>query len=165
MPAPPCIALACLSFGPMSRRRGVRAMSLRQLTYVSRSRQGLTAGDVGAIIHVSRRNNRWASVTGLLLYNGHSFLQALEGPHDAVGKVARRIEADTRHCDVRYLSDRAVDRREFGEWEMALLKLDRSGYTSEVEPFLAGISRPDLRQRFLNFARVPRAPTESAGSE
>ena len=140
-------------------------MSLRQLTYVSRARQGLTAGDVGAIIHVSRRNNRWAGVTGLLLYNGDSFLQALEGSHDAVREVARRIEADQRHCQVSYLSDRAVDRREFGEWDMALLKLDGSGYTRDVEPFLAGISRPDVRLRFLNFAKVPPTPNQSPKCE
>ena len=140
-------------------------MTLRQLTYVSRARQGLTPGDVGAIIHVSRRNNRWAGVTGLLLYNGHAFLQALEGPHGAVGEVARRIEADARHCHVGYLSDRMVSRREFGAWDMALLKLDRSGYTSEVEPFVAGISSPDLRQRFLNFAKVPRTRTHSKHCE
>ena len=140
-------------------------MTLRQITYVSRARQGLTPGDVGAIIHVSRRNNRWVGVTGLLLYNGDAFLQALEGPHEAVEEVARRIEGDKRHTEVGYLSDRAVGRREFGEWDMALLKLDRSGYTSEVEPFLAGIERSDVRLRFLNFAKVSSMPTRFRDAE
>ena len=130
---------------------------MRQFCYQSTARPGLSAGDVGAIIHLSRRNNRQVGVTGVLLFDGRRFLQLLEGEAAAVESVWRRIARDGRHAEPEVVADRAVDVREFGHWDMALLRLDGSGFTRELEPLLAKVGDAALRARFAAFADVRRS--------
>lgn len=73
--------------------------TLHRLIYCSR--QKLDAGDeddqLGAIIRASIRNNREVAVTGLLLLHQDYFVQALEGPAQAVLTTYGRICGDPRH--------------------------------------------------------------------
>ena len=92
---------------------------LLQLTYISTPRATVSASDLAAIVDASRRNNRRDAITGLLFHDGTRFLQALEGPADRVRATFARIKADPRHLGVVILSDRQVEAREFGDWEMA----------------------------------------------
>lgn len=71
------------------------------------------------MLAVARTNNLRDDITGLLLYRGGSFLQALEGPEAAVRETMRRISLDTRHRAVMLLYEGTHDHRLFGEWSMA----------------------------------------------
>ena len=56
-----------------------------QLVYISTSRAPLISDDLlNSVLTVSRRNNAAAGISGLLVAGGRRFLQALEGPRDAV---------------------------------------------------------------------------------
>lgn len=88
---------------------------LRQILYASVCGDGV---DLDDILQQSRHNNAVDGITGLLWADGGHFLQVLEGPADSVATAYARIAADTRHRDIRILSDRSVDAREFGYWSM-----------------------------------------------
>jgi hypothetical protein len=93
---------------------------LHRLIYASRQR--LPAADVehevADLIRASIRNNRLVSVTGLLLVHGGWFIQALEGPAEAVMTTYNRICNDPRHTDSTVLEAGPTAAREFGDWNM-----------------------------------------------
>jgi hypothetical protein len=96
--------------------------SLHRLIYASS--ECLDADeDLGAIIRSSIRNNRAVSITGLLLLHDGWFLQALEGPAEAVMTTYGRIARDRRHFDCTILSAGPVQAREFGDWNMCARRL------------------------------------------
>lgn len=72
----------------------------------------------------SRRNNSALDVTGMLLFKGGNFLQALEGEESAVQKTFAKIAADTRHRGIIKLLQGKADSRSFKDWSMAFRDLD-----------------------------------------
>jgi hypothetical protein len=78
---------------------------------------------VQQIIAASIRRNRSVGLTGLLLTVQGSFIQALEGDVDAVRETYARISMDSRHHDLRIVSQGAADRRLFGDWDMCARSL------------------------------------------
>lgn len=126
-----------------------------QLVYISTA-QG--APVTAEILDTSRRNNRRDAITGLLYADGVRFLQVLEGPDEAVRRAVARIKADPRHRAVVVLSERTVDGREFGAWDMA-----ERGPGDGGEGFIARVdvltahAAPAVRATFASFARIDRA--------
>jgi hypothetical protein len=92
---------------------------LRQILYASLSTVPGDKADLVGILHQSRHNNALDGVTGLLWSDGHSFLQAVEGPDDSIAATFARIHADPRHHSLVVLQDRQIEKREFGGWTMA----------------------------------------------
>ena len=101
------------------------AQSLHRLIYASAVTippQDLD-DSVSAIIQASIRNNRQVSVTGLLLIHEGCFVQALEGPTEAVLDTYGRIQADPRHAEARVLQAGPAAAREFGDWNMCARRM------------------------------------------
>ena len=71
------------------------------------------------------RNNREVAITGLLLAHQGWFVQALEGPADAVEETYTRILRDSRHSNVTILST-SVGRRNFPGWNMCARRISRA---------------------------------------
>ena len=94
--------------------------TLHRLVYTSR--QQISPADldheVEAIVRASIRNNRLVSVTGLLLAHDGWFLQALEGPAEAVMATYGRIIEDPRHESTRVVGAGPASSREFADWNM-----------------------------------------------
>ena len=94
--------------------------TLHRLIYASR--QEIAEADleeaVGQIIQASIRNNREVAVTGLLLVHEGFFLQALEGPAEAVLTTYGRICNDPRHHEAKVLHAGPAEARAFGDWNM-----------------------------------------------
>ncbi|MFN0264077.1 BLUF domain-containing protein [Tepidamorphus sp. 3E244] len=65
------------------------------------------------IVESGRRNNARAGLTGVLLYTDGLFMQALEGPGDAIDAAMERITADRRHRDMLILRRDEADSRLF----------------------------------------------------
>ncbi len=95
-------------------------MHLRTLTYTSRASPGLTDAGVAAIHIASKTLNALDGVTGLLIYNGTSFLQIIEGAEDAIADLVARLRVDPRHHDFTIRDERLVQARSFPDWNMAL---------------------------------------------
>jgi len=91
---------------------------LLQLVYVSSAVRPFSASDLVELLDSSRRNNAKSSITGLLLYVGGNFMQALEGEEPAVEALYRVIEQDPRHRLVTVVMRATSDRRLFPHWAM-----------------------------------------------
>lgn len=107
------------------------------------------------ILTVSRRNNARDRITGLLYADAGRFLQALEGPEDAVEAAYARIRDDRRHHAIVLLSRQQVDRRTFGNWEMAHRApgADAASFLDEVRRLTADAA-PDVRATFEGLVRT-----------
>jgi hypothetical protein len=102
-------------------------------------------------------------ISGLLLFDGRNFVQALEGPEDSVAAAFDRICSDARHTDVKVASDRLIDAREFPYWSMDLRE---PGAVSDdaiwrLRRRLEGLS-PDLQHYFLEAAQPEEPDTPAA---
>ena len=89
------------------------------LAYASNASVSFSPGALVDLLAVSRRNNERARVTGMLLFRGGNFLQALEGPEESVRSTFERIAADLRHGSVGILLEEPLEARVFADWSMA----------------------------------------------
>lgn len=133
--------------------------TLLHLTYISSKHPHMTPGEVERILSSSRYNNRRSGVTGLLLFNGHRFLQHLEGPAEAVQETIARIKLDPRHRAIVLLGHLEAEFRAFSRWSMAFEMFD--GAPSERQLPLEEQIRtmvkdvdPRIGNHFLGYARL-----------
>lgn len=114
------------------------------LVYASAATTPPSRHDLLDILEVSRRNNREAGVTGLLLYSGGTFIQALEGPPERVTETFERIAHDPRHRGTELLLKETKEQRYFPDWEMGFYDA-RSADVQDVpglSPLLRGGTLP-----------------------
>lgn len=96
---------------------------LIQLCYVSKATEGISMPDVENILGIARRKNHLLDVTGLLVFDGRTFLQVLEGPKDIVHSLYEIIARDPKHYQVMPIFERSVFIRDFAEWSMGCAKV------------------------------------------
>jgi hypothetical protein len=129
-----------------------------RLTYISSSVGLVSETDVSSILAVSRRNNRADRITGMLVYDGRRFLQLLEGETETVERTYARIRKDSRHRAVVSLSQKQVDSRIFGGWDMASQRValgePRNDLPAAVGQLVAGIPDPSTRALFESFTQI-----------
>lgn len=95
--------------------------------------------DLGALLEQCRRFNGANDITGMLLYQGRSFFQVLEGDREVIESLYRKISADKRHVRVTKLILEGIEKRDFGMWTM--------GYSNVASEELAKI--PGLNDFFV----------------
>lgn len=127
-----------------------------QLCYISTARPHVTWSSVDEILATSRRNNARDRVTGLLLFNGKRFLQMLEGAPPLVEAAYARIQKDDRHFAVVRLSERAIEEREFGGWDMAFERFagERRDAVSAKVAELTRTASPNVKALFTSYASI-----------
>ena len=107
-----------------------------QLIYASRATDDFCETDLMAILHVSRKLNKLANISGALIYHNHYFLQVLEGEEKAVKTLFHeRISKDSRHREVSIFSDGVVEKRDFSYWNMGFF-----GQNTNEEYALLGLT-------------------------
>nr|WP_294850839.1 BLUF domain-containing protein [uncultured Sphingomonas sp.] len=104
-------------------------MELHSLTYTSEAASGLSLNDVAAIHEAALTYNPLDGVTGLLIFNGSSFLQMIEGAESAIDDLLARLEKDKRHHSIKIRDRRIIARRFFPHWSMHRLDVP-GGYQS-----------------------------------
>src|SRR5687767_3874522 len=133
---------------------------ITQLIYLSTARDSLPASELPAILAASQRNNRRVGVTGMLMFDGTRFLQALEGDEAAVRSAFERIRADGRHRGITVLSERRIAAPEFGTWDMAfedqMTSSTARSLIDQVEALVGGVENRNTRELFRSFAAVDR---------
>ena len=128
-----------------------------RLIYISTARRVIAAAELDQILRLSRFNNGASDITGLLIASERRFLQALEGPADAVCRTFERIKGDARHFAVVELSKEVITERAFGGWSMAVQHSSPAdcggGLSQAVLDRLATIADPRVRGYFEGFAQ------------
>ena len=107
------------------------------IVYVSAA-CGLPSAEVlSDILNTSRRNNADHGITGLLLYVGGNFMQAIEGPETETAALLARIAADPRHRGLRVIAAFPIEQRYFPDWAMGWREASRlaSEDRASLSPF------------------------------
>lgn len=108
-------------------------MKLYSLIYISTPVKHFEHDELEQLARESQRNNAPIDITGLLLYSGDFFLQALEGDYEQLNDLYARIENDDRHLDLEVLIGAPATRRLFPDWAMGVLDVSES---SRIDPEL-----------------------------
>jgi hypothetical protein len=74
------------------------------------------------MLRIARRNNEQIGLTGVLLFDGTSFLQAIEGGIDHVQNVYESIACDLRHEDIEVIEFKPIARRDYQVLPMAYIE-------------------------------------------
>ncbi len=95
-----------------------------ELVYVSRSKSRLVQEELLQLLQQCRRNNQRSQISGLLLYDSYgTFIQALEGPEEAVDTLFMHIQKDPRHDHIHVLGKRIISAKSFADWKMGFRTL------------------------------------------
>jgi len=119
------------------------------LIYKSKATGEFSPSDLKTLLIRARMRNGEVGVTGILVYSGGWFLQALEGEQAAVEAIFSRIEKDPRHGDITVVDRTATlgRRRMFGDWSMAFA--DAVGVATVLKGFVdlkSGVTLSDIDQ-------------------
>lgn len=126
-----------------------------RLCYISSSRVPIDEALVDDILAVSRRNNRAAGLTGLLVAGQRRFLQLLEGEERSVRETYLRIRRDPRHFACVMIGEGAIAARQFGDWDMGMVRPGCDGDDYEaLTSLIASIDDPNLRAEFNGFLAI-----------
>jgi len=80
---------------------------------------------IESILAQSRQFNPNSGITGILVFGGGIFLQAIEGGREAVSDLYGHIQKDARHKNVVLLHYEEIEARKFGGWTMGQVDLAR----------------------------------------
>ena len=119
--------------------------AVHEILYCSVLAPDQPIGIVGRIVSQARARNAQHRITGLLVFDGLRFCQHVEGSHDDVVALMRRIEQDSRHQAVRVVYQGTRSERRYQRFDL--------GYAQSEEPDdMAGIHELEGRaalERFL----------------
>ncbi|RWZ68009.1 BLUF domain-containing protein [Labedella populi] len=124
------------------------------IVYSSRASDSFDEAYLVDLLLRSRRNNKRLGLSGMLLHHGGHFLQAIEGPEDALRERMAIIASDPRHSSLRMLLEEEIPERTFPAWTMGHVEADDEpaapGLRNVFEALAAGgdvsDSLPSLRE-------------------
>lgn len=116
--------------------------SLWQLVYASAASAGFELSDLEDILGVARVRNARDQISGILLFEGQSFLQVLEGPRFRIDALMEKIRADARHVRAVLLLRGPIEQRSFADWTMGYTRvtLGELKDATGVNDFFADVS-------------------------
>jgi len=94
---------------------------LVHLSYCSQAQSQIGQADLDRILEASQRNNQRDDITGMLTYSGEVFVQFLEGPSEALGRLMERLHCDPLHSNIIILSEGSEHERILPGWDMELV--------------------------------------------
>lgn len=107
-------------------------MGVDYIIYASAATDSLTSQDIDDILEVSRRRNKAAELSGMLLFADGGFIQVLEGEKGPLEAAYARILDDPRHTGVQELYRGVAPARQFPDWSMGYHLLDKASLPAGV---------------------------------
>jgi hypothetical protein len=108
---------------------------MHQIVYTSTATEHLSCADLNELLLGARNRNKTLGVSGMLVFHGGTFLQALEGEKRAVNEIFASILTDPRHRDIEVLHrGPGFDQRVFGDWSMGFA--DFTGAATMLKGFI-----------------------------
>lgn len=134
---------------------------LYTIAYVSRATSLLDRAALREIERVSRLHNAARDISGVLILEGGSIAQVLEGRESELRRLMTRIERDPRHTDLRIFGENPIPVRVVGEWSMAVRDLSdaETRYRTPFQNLLEVIGNSPFRleldsRRIETFRRI-----------
>jgi hypothetical protein len=94
-----------------------------QLSYLSSVAHPMSTPDLVRLLQECLANNERSDVTGMLIYGNDTFLQTLEGQEETVDALYGKIVQDPRHSNVKSLSRRMIETRQYSDWSMGFKRV------------------------------------------
>ncbi len=98
---------------------------MEALIYISRAQRLFTREELEEMGEGFSARNQKRGLTGVLITMGDHFLQVLEGERAAINELALKLAADRRHFDFKELFRGEIPDRNFADWGMQVILLDR----------------------------------------
>jgi hypothetical protein len=131
---------------------------MRIIIYISRAKQNFTSSDLADLRDLADARNRSEDITGLLLFDGTRFIQALEGDAAAVQAVMNRIAKDPRHDNISYFKPITTDCRQFKSWATEYQNsegtCDGRGFINRVMKHVEDVQCDSIKAAFIGFAAL-----------
>ncbi|WP_063368890.1 BLUF domain-containing protein [Pseudoalteromonas luteoviolacea] len=102
-----------------------RTMELIELIYISTVTTPLSDAELETLRRQCAAANQISSISGMLLYDRHHFMQVIEGDKSKVEQLFEHIKQDKRHKEVEALICNPIGKRNFRKWAMGLIDLDK----------------------------------------
>lgn len=93
--------------------------------YASRAIDPSNVSILNGILATSHRNNVALGITGVLCFDGETFVQLLEGGRQEVSSLYNAIVKDDRHHDIELMIFEEIEQRAFSNWAMGKVDLDK----------------------------------------
>lgn len=119
----------------------VRLVYASSLTFKSRFKPAIFQ----TVEQDARQYNQQNGITGTLCYGNGQFLQCLEGQKKVLLPLLQEIFDDTRHKETKILIVQPIEQRDFSNWGMRLMFLERWLWSPETK------KQADTLSRFLPF--------------
>jgi hypothetical protein len=94
---------------------------MKRLIYSSNSSENVDFKIVGEILTHAMNRNKEIGITGMMVYDGHRFLQCIEGDETVVDELWQKLTKDTRHHSLYIHGTEFDDKRLFPEWNMGYM--------------------------------------------
>jgi hypothetical protein len=131
---------------------------MRIIIYISRAKHRFTASDLAELRDLAAARNCSLNITGLLMFDGTRFIQALEGDAAAVQAVMDRIANDSRHDNISYFKPIETDRRQFNSWRTEYRDesdlCDGRGFLDRVMKHVADVKCDSIKAAFIGFSAL-----------
>jgi hypothetical protein len=132
---------------------------MHQIVYTSTATEHLSCADLNELLLGARNRNKTLGVSGMLVFHGGTFLQALEGEKRAVNEIFASILTDPRHRDIEVLHrGPGFDQRVFGDWSMGFA--DFTGAATMLKGFIR--LNEQVRSRELDGTRAEEVKSAEA---
>jgi hypothetical protein len=109
--------------GDIAGSMAVEDHALWHLVYASAAVEGFQLSDLEEILRAARTRNARDDITGMLLFEGKSFLQVLEGERSKIDDLLERIRVDRRHARTVLLLREPIEQRSFADWTMGYTRV------------------------------------------
>ncbi|TMP38738.1 hypothetical protein CWB98_06175 [Pseudoalteromonas rubra] len=108
-------------------------MALVELIYVSTVTAPLSDEQLIELSRYCKSTNQLMGISGMLLYDGHHFMQVIEGEREHVERLYKKIQQDSRHSGVAALIVNDIARRNFARWSMGVIDLSKHASYRKVK--------------------------------
>lgn len=128
------------------------------IVYTSYAVHSFGREEISRLRAFSASVNRFNDITGLLVFDGKRFIQAIEGEPDTVIATMNRIYNDRRHTKIVMMEDRPTAFRQFGSWSTEYREIskdyDETLFLDRVKLKVANVEDDTTKAAFIGFAAL-----------
>ena len=129
-----------------------------QTIFISTGKAALDLNGLRSTLNNAAMKNRYAGITGLIVFDGVRFLECLEGEADVVDAAFNRIVQNPLHRGCVLLSRKESPLRQFENWSWACRGLQPEafgpGLPTLVDNLVRNVSDLNTQALFSSFARI-----------
>jgi len=98
---------------------------LKRFIYSSTSSDDVDFKIVSEILTHAVKRNKETGITGMMVYDGHHFLQCIEGDEAAINALWQKLTEDTRHHSLHINGEEFDGKRLFSDWNMGYMNSEK----------------------------------------